>query len=69
MRILAVPGLIVLGVFLLMSGLDGPGSLSSRLTGMFAGSPMNSSVWLFMGGALAIFAGVCLAYFRRPRRA
>lgn len=69
MRIFAVAGLIVLGVFLLISGLDGPGPLSSRLTGMFTGSPMNSSVWLFTGGALAVFAGVYLAYCRRPRQA
>lgn len=67
MRRFAVAGLVVLGVVLLVYGLDGSDSLSSRFSGLFTGSPPDKSVWLIAGGALAVFAGVSLAWFRRVR--
>lgn len=59
--------LVVLGVVLVMFGLDAADFLASRLSGLFQGTPTNRTIGLLAGGALALLAGLSLAFFRRTR--
>ena len=61
-------GLVVLGVVLVVYGLNASDSLRSRLSGLFTGSPADQSIWLFLGGALSVFGGISLAWFCRRQR-
>jgi drug/metabolite transporter (DMT)-like permease len=67
-KILAL-AVIVLGVFLVVRGLASSDSLGSRLSQVFSGSRPDSSLWLVLCGALAVVAGVSLAWYRGGRRA
>jgi hypothetical protein len=48
----------ILGLVLFAMGLDSQDSLTSRLSKMFTGSPTDKTIWLLMGGALAMAFGV-----------
>ena len=59
-------GLIVmLGVLLLVYGLDASESLYSKLTRVFTGAPTDKSLWLLIGGVLALGVGLSMAITRR----
>jgi len=60
-------GLVVIGIVLGILGLDANDSVSSRLSRLFTGSPTDKTVWLFIGGIVAVVAGLSLALFPRRR--
>jgi len=62
-------GIVVLGVFLMIAGLDASESLSSRFSRLFTGSPTDKTTWLLIGGAFALMVGVSMVGFRRGQRA
>jgi len=58
-------GLIVLlGVLLLVYGLDASDSLYSKISRLFTGSPTDKSLWLLIGGVLALVVGLSMASSR-----
>ena len=68
MRKFVGAGVIVLGVFLVIAGMDASDSISSRFSKLFTGSPTDKTVWLLIGGALAVMVGVSMVWFRRGQR-
>jgi len=60
---------VVVGVVLVVAGLDASDSLSSRFSRLFTGSPTDKTIWLLMGGALAVMVGVSMVWSRRGQRA
>lgn len=65
-RIIGI-ALLVGGIILLVMGLQAADSISSSVSKMFTGSPTDRSMWLIVGGAIAIVAGGALAVI--PNRA
>lgn len=59
--------LIVLGVILTAYGLDGSGSMNSRVSRLFTAWPLDGSSWLLLGGVLSGMIGLSLAAYRRQR--
>jgi hypothetical protein len=59
--------LVVLGIVLTAYGLKASDSLNSRMSRLFAGQPADGATWLLVGGILAVFVGLSLAAYRRPR--
>ena len=57
MRNMVGIGVIILGVFLLIAGLDASDSLSSRIHRLFHGSPTDRTLWLFFGGVVTVLVG------------
>lgn len=66
MRLLMGVALAVLGVVLVIYGLDANDSIGSRLSKAFTGSPTDKTIWLLVGGVVSLVAGVALAF--SPRR-
>lgn len=58
--------LVVIGIVLAIIGLDANDSFSSRVSRLFTGSPTDRTIWLFIGGVVAVVAGLSLALL--PRR-
>ena len=52
--------LIVVGGCLLVYGLQASQSFSSDVSRLFTGSPTDRAIWLIVGGAAALVAGVVL---------
>ena len=50
--------LVIAGVVLLLWGMSVSGSLSSKMTQFWTGSPSDKAIWLLGGGAVAIVAGL-----------
>ncbi|MBX3379029.1 MAG: DUF3185 family protein [Phycisphaeraceae bacterium] len=50
--------LVVVGVILLVLGIQASNSFASDLSRLFTGNPTDRSVWLIIGGVVAILAGV-----------
>ncbi len=59
-------GIFAVGVVLLIFGLNESQSFSSDVSRFFTGNPTNRSIWLLVGGVLAMIAGLVLA-LRRTR--
>jgi uncharacterized membrane protein YqhA len=57
--------IVILGVLLLVYGLDASESLYSKLTRLFTGAPTDKSLWLLIGGVLALGVGLSMAFTRR----
>ena len=53
------------GIIALVYGFQAKGSLESKLTETFTGSPSRNARWLLIGGAAAAAAGVGLILFRK----
>jgi hypothetical protein len=66
MRLVMGVALAVLGVVLVIFGLDANDSVGSRLSKLFTGSPTDKTIWLLVGGTLAVITGMALAF--TPRR-
>lgn len=64
-RILGV-GLIVIGVALLLAGLNATESISSEFSKLFQGAPSDKAIWLMVGGALVAVIGVVKSLRGRP---
>jgi hypothetical protein len=52
--------IFALGVVLLIFGINESRSLSSDLSRFFTGNPNDRSIWLIIGGAAAVIAGLFL---------
>jgi hypothetical protein len=59
--------LLVVGVILLVMGLNEQDSLASHLSKFFTGNPTDRAVWLLIGGVAALITGGCLTFL--PGRA
>lgn len=49
--------LVVVGVILLVLGIQASNSLASDISKFFTGNPTDRSVWLMLGGTVAILVG------------
>ena len=58
MNRLASLALVILGVVLLALGWDAYRSVSSGISRVFTGAPTNRSLWLLIGGGVALVAGL-----------
>lgn len=52
--------LLVVGVILIVYGINGSNSLSSNLSQTFTGSPTNKTLWLLVGGIASAIIGLVL---------
>lgn len=60
-------GLLALGVVLLIFGFNASHSFSSDVSRTFTGNPTDRSMWLIIGGAVAVVVGFVLALTGRRR--
>jgi LPXTG-motif cell wall-anchored protein len=56
--------LLVVGIILLIMGINAAGSFSSEVSEAVTGTPTNRSIWLIIGGAAAAIIGG-IGLFRR----
>jgi hypothetical protein len=49
--------LVVIGVILLVMGLNASDSLSSEISEFFSGTPTEKAIWLMIGGVAALTVG------------
>ncbi|MBX3389806.1 MAG: DUF3185 family protein [Phycisphaeraceae bacterium] len=49
--------LVVVGIILLVLGIQASNSFASDVSRLFTGNPTDRSVWLILGGVVAILAG------------
>ena len=56
--------LLVVGVILLVYGLNAQGSVSSSISQAVSGAPTNKSIWLIAIGAIGIVVGGFCCIFR-----
>ena len=54
--------LLVGGVLLLVFGLNAADSFASDMSEMMTGSPTDRSIWMQVGGAVAVVAGGIMAF-------
>ncbi len=59
--------IFALGIVLLIFGFNESHSFSSDVSRFFTGNPTNRSIWLIIGGAVAVLAGLVLAIRSAPR--
>ena len=60
-------GLLVGGTILLIWGLSASKSAASDVTRFFSGNPTDKTMWLLLGGAIAIVVGAA-GMFRSPKK-
>ena len=58
--------LLAVGIILIVFGFNASQSLSSEVSRFFTGSPTDKSIWLFVGGAVALVVGL-VTLFQRSR--
>jgi multisubunit Na+/H+ antiporter MnhB subunit len=58
---------LALGVVLLIFGFNESHSFSSDVSRTFTGNPTDRSMWLIIGGAVAVVVGFVLAFTGRKR--
>lgn len=58
MRTLIGAALLAMGAVLLVWGIDASDSLGSEISEFFRGSPSDRSMWLILGGIVALAAGL-----------
>jgi len=56
--------LLVVGVALIVYGIDASNSVSSNVSRTFTGSPTNKTMWLLLGGAASAIIGLILTLTR-----
>jgi hypothetical protein len=56
---------LIIGIVLLVYGLDASNSVSSTVSNAVTGSPTNKSIWLIVLGVLGIISGGFGLFFRR----
>ena len=54
-------GIFALGIVLLILGFNESHSFSSDVSRVFSGNPNNRSLWLLIGGAVAVLVGLALS--------
>ena len=60
--------LFALGVVLLIFGFNESQSFGSEVSRFFTGNPTDRSIWMIVGGAVAVVAGLALTVFGVRRR-
>jgi LPXTG-motif cell wall-anchored protein len=58
---------LIIGIILLVYGLDASNSVSSSVSNAVTGSPTNKSIWLIVLGVLGILSGGFGLFFRRSQ--
>ena len=61
MRIAIGIGLAVVGVVLLIMGINASESLASEISEFFTGNPTDKAVWMIVGGVGCLVAGLVAA--------
>jgi hypothetical protein len=59
--------ILALGVVLLIFGFNESNSFSSDVSRTFTGNPTNHAMWLIIGGAVAVVAGIGVSLTGRRR--
>jgi multisubunit Na+/H+ antiporter MnhB subunit len=59
--------ILALGIVLLIFGFNESHSLSSSVSRTFTGNPTDRSMWLIIGGAVAVIAGIGVSLMGRRR--
>lgn len=59
--------ILALGIVLLIFGFNASHSFSSDVSRTFTGNPTDKSMWLIVGGAVAVIVGIGLALTGRRR--
>jgi hypothetical protein len=54
--------LLVVGVVLIIYGINASDSVSSHVSQTFTGAPTNKTLWLLVGGSAAAIVGAALAF-------
>lgn len=62
-------GLIAVGIVLLVMGINSADSVSSEVKEFFEGTPTDQSIWLLIGGVLALVVGLGALFAAGRRRA
>ena len=60
--------LLVVGIVLLVMGVNASDSIASEFSELFSGSPTDKAVWMLIGGPAAVVIGG-VGLLRRPRTA
>ena len=58
---------LALGIVLLIFGFNESHSFSSDVSRTFTGNPTNHSMWLIIGGAVAVIVGIAVSLTGRRR--
>jgi LPXTG-motif cell wall-anchored protein len=58
---------LIVGIVLLVYGLDASNSFSSSVSNAVTGSPTNKSIWLIVLGVVGILSGGFGLFFRRSQ--
>ncbi|MBS0190373.1 MAG: DUF3185 family protein [Phycisphaerales bacterium] len=62
--------LVVIGLILLVMGIQASNSLASDISRFFTGTPTDRSVWMIIGGVVAILVGAGTASINwNPKKA
>ena len=56
--------LLVIGVVLVVYGLNASDSVSSNLSRTFTGTPTNKTLWLLLGGGASAIVGAVMTFRR-----
>jgi LPXTG-motif cell wall-anchored protein len=59
--------LLVVGVVLIIFGMQASASLSSRLSELFTGAPSDRTIWLLLAGVVAAILGLGLLLIGRRK--
>ena len=59
--------IVALGVVLLIFGFNESQSFGSEVSRVFTGNPTDRSMWLIVGGAVAVIGGLAMAIRGRRR--
>ena len=59
--------ILELGIVLLIFGFNESHSFSSSVSRTFTGNPTDRSMWLIIGGAVAVIAGIAVSLTGRRR--
>lgn len=60
---------LVVGIVLIVWGANSSQSVSSEISKIFTGAATNKSLYLIVGGTVALIAGASMAFTRRRRSA
>jgi hypothetical protein len=58
-------GIIVLGIIMVIAGLEASDSLASRFSRLFTGSPTDRTLWYFILGVVGLAIGASMVGPRR----
>jgi hypothetical protein len=57
--------ILIVGIVLLVYGIDASNSVSSSVSQAVSGAPTNKSIWLIVLGVIGILSGGCGLFLRR----